>query len=122
VLGTAVHDIEYALDVVEWEILMEHITHGIDENGAGLFPMKGDIEHVRLGREFEAVGVLRGTHCPQARGHAFGVTMFAAGADLGAAGDGIPCCFGPFNGRILGHPGTSLTKCYHVDSDVQAEN
>jgi len=54
-------------------------------------------------RHAETIGVVRASCGLQAKGHAFGVTVLAAGADLRAARDRVPGALRPFDLRSLCH-------------------
>jgi len=73
------------------------VAHGVDEDGAGFFPAAGDVEGLRLEGEAEVVAVVRLAHGVESFGESFGVAVLAAGADFGAAGDGVPGGLGPFD-------------------------
>jgi len=90
VLGGAGHDVENFLDEIEGDIFMKEVAHGVDEDGARLFPAEGDIESLGLEGQAEAVAVVGLAHGAEAAGESFGVAVLAAGADFGAAGDGVP--------------------------------
>jgi hypothetical protein len=103
VLRASVHDRENLLDEFEWHILVKEIAHRIDKNEARRFPPKRNRQGLRLQRKPETVDVLRLTHCLEPERHPFGVAELAAGADLCAAGNRVPRCLGPFNGRAVSH-------------------
>ena len=44
------HHIEHALDILEWYIFVEQITHRIDENRLRFLPLKREVKHLRLKR------------------------------------------------------------------------
>ena len=88
---------------IERDIFVKEIAHGVDENGAGLFPIERYLQSMRVQGELEAVGIVGAAHRLEAAREAFGVAVFAAGTDLRAAGDGVPSGLSPFNLRVLGH-------------------
>ena len=53
--------------------------------------------------DLEAIDVVGLAHRLEPAGHALGIAVLAAGANLAAASDRIPRGFGPLDGR-LGHP------------------
>ena len=89
-LWGAGHDVEDFLDEIEGDVFMEEVAHGVDEDGAGFFPVQGDVEGLGLEGEAKAVAIVALAHGMEASGESFGVAVFTAGADFGAAGDGIP--------------------------------
>lgn len=93
----AVHDIEDALDVVGRNLFMEKIAHRVDEDSFGALPVEWQFQHLRLQCELKSVPVVGLPHRLQALRKALGIAMLAAGAYLGAAGDRVPRCIGPFD-------------------------
>ena len=102
-LGTIVHHAENFLDVFKGDILMEKVTHRIHKNNLRCLPRFWFVEHLGLKGEFKPISILRLSHGLEAFGHAFGITVFAAGTDLCAAGHRIPCRLSPLYCSTLGH-------------------
>ena len=96
-LWGAGHDVEDFLDEIEGDVFMEEVAHGVDEDGAGFFPAEGDIKGVVVEGGAKAVTVVGLAHGVEASGESLGVAVLAAGADFGAAGDGVPGGLGPFD-------------------------
>ena len=88
--------------------VLEQVRHGVDENALRLFPVKRRSERglvnvhapgpdMALAGLARGAGVFRHAHRLQARRHAHGVAIGAAGREHLAAGDRIPRRLGPFD-------------------------
>src|SRR5579863_8483329 len=93
------HDIEYALDVIHGNVIVEQIAHGVYENTPRLTPSQREMEHLRLKSQPEAVRIVALTHCLKTARHPLRVAIFASRANLRAAGYWIPGSISPFNPR-----------------------
>lgn len=82
---------------------MEQVAHAVYEDGLRLFPGQRQLESVFMQCQLERILVVPRAHRLQALRHAFGVAVLAAGADLGAAGQGVPSGLGPLYGGLGGH-------------------
>ncbi len=99
----AIHDIEHPEDEVQRDPLMKQVAHGVDEDGLRCLPGQRQRQSVLVYRQVEPGRIVRLPHGLEAFGHAFSIAVLAPGADLGAAGDGIPGRFRPFYGRTYTH-------------------
>src|SRR5256885_14351004 len=99
----AAHDLEDLLYVSERNVLMKQVAHGVHEDRLRLLPPKWKLKHVWLQREFEAIPIVRLAHRLETFGHAFGIAMLAARANLGATGDRVPGRFCPLDAGALCH-------------------
>src|SRR5579872_4872571 len=97
------HDIEYALNVIHRNVLVEQVAHGVYENAPGLTPGQREMEHLWLKSQPETVRIVALTHGLEAARHSLCVAMFASGTNLRAAGYWIPGSISPFNPRIVRH-------------------
>ena len=84
-------------DETERHVPVVQVAHRVDEDGLGTFPAEREAEGVFVKGDFEAVTVMRVADGLEALGHALGVAMLAAGADLGTPRHGVPSCLGPFD-------------------------
>jgi len=91
------HDGGDVHDVVVGNEIVEEVAHGIDEDHFGLAPAEGFGEFFGNEARVETLLVGMAFDAAKAFGEGFGVAMFAAGADFGAAADGVPGCVGPFD-------------------------
>jgi len=85
------------------DVLVEEITHAVDEDPARLPPLQRQFQLIGVQREIEAVLVSRIAHCLQTGSEALGVAILTARADLRASRDGIPCCIRPFDCGFIAH-------------------
>ena len=92
-----VHHVKDFFDETERHVPVVEVAHGVDEDGLGTFPAEREAEGVFVKGDLEAVTVMRVADSLEAVGHALGVAMLAARADLGAPRHGVPSCFGPFD-------------------------
>jgi len=76
---------------------MEQIAHAVDEYASWLPPVQRVFQHVGLQRDLETISVIGLPHGLEAMCQPFGIAELAAGANLGAAGNRVPCCVSPFD-------------------------
>ncbi len=76
---------------------MKQVAHGVDKNRARPFPLQRQIKSLRPQLEVEALFKRMTRHSSEPFSKGLGVAMLAAGADLGAACDGIPGGVGPLD-------------------------
>ena len=81
----------------ERHVPVVEVAHRVDEDGLGPLPAEREVEGIFVQGDVKAVAVVGVAHGLEAAGHALGVAMFAAGADLGTARDGVPSCLGPLD-------------------------
>jgi hypothetical protein len=98
-LRTATDDADDLSDKIIWDIFMEQIGHRVHEHPARFLPTQWLIQPIGV-----TLNVCEFPAWVDARPPAFGVAVFAALADFGAAGDGVPGLVGPF--YFTGHRGT----------------
>ena len=101
VLVRRLHHLEDLVDVVVGHVLVEEVAHGVDEDGARLRPAERLVEALGAQLQLEAALVGVAGDAAEALGEGFGVAVGAAGADLGAARDGVPGGVGPLDLRAL---------------------
>ena len=91
------HHGENLADEIIANPIVKQVAHGVDKNSAGLAPAQRNVQGIGMDGHVKAVAVLGHTGRVEALGHPLGVAMLAAGADLVAAGDGIPGGVRPLN-------------------------
>ena len=101
-LVSVAHSLKHFANEGEADFGMEQVRHGVDEDALRLAPMLRLVQHVRMLRDCEPVGIVAVTHRLEPPRHALGVAVLAPGRHLGAPSDGVPSGFGPLN-LGLGH-------------------
>ena len=91
---------KHLLDEGIGHILVEEVAHGVDEDSLWLPPFQRKIQCPFVARDPKAMSVVGLPHGLQAFCHTLGIAIQTAGADLCAAGDGVPRCLGPFDGGV----------------------
>src|ERR1043165_4627672 len=99
----SIHNVEDAVNVLSRNVFMKQVTHRVNEYGLWIGPPLWKPKHTRLLSQPETVSVIRLSHCLQAVGHPFRVTVVAARTDSGATGDRVPRRFCPLNRRFFPH-------------------
>src|SRR3972149_4199271 len=97
------HYFEYLTNEFERNIFMKQIAHRIDEDTSWFLPGKRQFQRARMHRKREPIPVMRISHLLKSFCKTLRVTIFASGADFGAAGEWIPGSFCPLNGRVGCH-------------------
>ena len=91
------HDGGDVHDVIVGDEIVEEVAHGIDENHFGLAPAERLGEFFGNEARIEALFVGMAFDAAESFGKGFGVAVFAAGADFGAATDRVPGRVGPLD-------------------------
>lgn len=91
------HDLGDVDDITVVDEVMEEVAHGVDENHFGLAPAERFREFFGNEARIEALFVGMAFDAAETLGKSFGVAVFAAGTDFGAAADRIPGCVSPFD-------------------------
>ena len=97
------HHIDNAFDISVRHLLVEEIGHRIDEIDGGLLASKRLLQALRQQGQRKAVLVSGRAHGLQPARQRLGVTVLAAGRNLGAPGDRVPRLLGPLNLRCRRH-------------------
>ena len=98
VVRRVLDDREHVVKEAVRHVLVEQVTHAVDEIRGRLLSRQWLIKPALMHREPELVLVARRAHGVQSARHHFGVAMLASRRDLGAACRGIPCLLCPFDG------------------------
>ena len=99
----AFHGVEYALDVLRGNVLVEEIAHRVDEDELRTPPVCGLFEAVGAKGQIKAGLERVPLDASEALGKALGIAMVATGADLCAAGNGVPGAVGPLDSAFARH-------------------
>lgn len=101
VLVGAGHDVEDAVEVGVVDVGVEQVAGGVHEHAPRTSPPQWLVEAFGSQGHGEPVGVGRGAG--EAVRDGLGVAVVAAGADLVAAGDGVPGGIGPGDAAAITH-------------------
>ena len=99
----ALHGVEYALDVLGGNILVEEIAHRIDEDELWTPPLHGLFEAFGAKGQVEARLERVSLDATKTLRKALGIAMVATGANLRAAGDRVPSAVSPLDGAFARH-------------------
>ena len=91
------HNSNNGEDVIVRDIRVKEITHRVDENHLWLRPEEWFHEFMRNSPEIKPLLVRMSRNPPESLGEGFRIAANAAGANLGATTDRIPCRIGPFD-------------------------
>ena len=97
------HDFKGLIDKVLGHCLMKEVTHRVDENHFRRFPLQWLRQPLWPQCQVEPSFVWMANHATEALSNSLGVTIIATGADLCAAGRGVPRSVGPFDLCVLTH-------------------
>ena len=97
------HRIKDTVDEAFRDLLVEEVTHRIDEDHP--WPLPAERLPNALGAQCEIKAIFKGMPGDPAPAFskALGVTIVAAAGDLRASGDRIPRCISPFNCASVRH-------------------
>ena len=101
------HDLERAADELLGHVLMEQVTHRVQKDTARFAPSERERELIGVECQVEAVAIARVAHRLEPRRETFRVAVFAARADLRAAGDRIPGRVSPLDRALVSHSGSA---------------
>lgn len=100
VLERLIHDAEHRLNEAGGDGFMEQVAHRVHEHEPRGFPPERFFQYGLVKGAIEPVPVFVNPHCLEPGGHALGVAMLAAVADLRAARHRVPRSLGPFDARL----------------------
>src|SRR5438445_7865168 len=101
-------------DVVIRHVLVKKVAHRVHENHPGRPPAKRVAKFFGNEPQVEAKLERMTRHTAKTLGEGLGVTMHAAGTDLGASPNRIPSCVRPLDFRFVAHMWSSFvaTSCH----------
>jgi hypothetical protein len=82
---------------------MKEIAHRVDKNHARFFPVERLQEALGADSKIKTIFERVAGHAAEAFGEPGGIAIVASRADLGAAGDRVPCRVGPLDGAFFRH-------------------
>src|SRR5262249_23750787 len=98
------------LDKLKRHLFVKEIAHRVDEDRLRLPPMQGQLQHLWLEGQLEAVLVVCLPHRLEPLCHPFCVTVLAPWTDLGAASNRVPGGLCPLDARSERHQNSFLSK------------
>ena len=99
----ALHGVEYALNVLGGNVLVEEIAHRIDEDELWTPPLHGLFEAFGAKGQIEARLERVSFDAAKTLGKALGIAMVATGANLRAASDRVPSAVSPLDSAFTRH-------------------
>src|SRR5665213_1901976 len=97
VLCRELHDVEHRDDVLVRYVAVEQVAHRVYEDALRLLPFERLHDALSSERQVEAALERVAGHAAEALRERLGVAVIAAGANLRAAGDGVPGRIRPFD-------------------------
>ena len=99
----ALHCVEYALDVLDGNVLVKKIAHRIDEDELWTQPVYGLFEALGAKSQIKAWLERVSLDAAETLGKALGIAMVATGANFRAAGNWVPSAVSPLDSAFARH-------------------
>src|SRR5688500_17927619 len=97
------HNICYGRDVLHRYIVVEEITHGVDEDHAGFGPSQWFGQFLGDQPQIKSLLVGMSGYAAKPFRKRLRVAMLAAWTNLGATADRVPCCVRPLDFGAFSH-------------------
>ena len=102
------HDLEYGMDIVVRDFLMEEVAHAVDEDALRPAPAERKRHLVGLKCHRKTIPVAGIAHRLKTESQALSVAVLATRADLGTTRHRIPRGIGPLNAGLITQSGQLL--------------